>query len=334
MRRFPSRCRRPLVPAVAPAALIALAAVLPSAARADPPIAVVEVRPGEEGADVIGLAAEGGEGRCADLEAALSAAEDDFYEGRLAEARPAFEEVVAALERSPSLSFSCAGLRGRAFESRVFLAMVARARGDEAGAESLLEEAASRDPDGDVDAAVFPPWVREGLARAREGIAAPRARLRVEAPPGCAAEVDGAPAPIDGSGIEIAGLGRHAVRVSCPEGAGPALISDPALAPPETEADRGSGESPGAPGAELAPWYEDGLAWGLTGGGLACLVVGIVLGQVYGGPSHEEPFAWAFMAAGSAAAGTGAALFPLPRSRGDEDGPTAAVRPSGLSVSF
>jgi len=64
------------------------------------------------------------------------------------------------------------------------------------------------------------------------------------------------------------------------------------------------------------PWYRDGLAWTLVGAGLAALGTGVALGQVYGGPSTQEPAAWALILAGSTVTATGVVIFVIP-DRGD-----------------
>jgi hypothetical protein len=60
---------------------------------------------------------------------------------------------------------------------------------------------------------------------------------------------------------------------------------------------------------EKRPWYKDGLAWTMVGVGGALLAGGLALGQVYGTPSQIEPWAYALIAAGGGAIGTGAVLF-------------------------
>ncbi len=105
---------------------------------------------------------------------------------------------------------------------------------------------------------------------------------------------------------------------------------------PEADAsafERAGGELSGTGAADAArrPWYRDGTAWAFGATGLAAAATGLVLGQVYGGPSGQEPAAWALMASGAALAATGVVLFLVPAPDGAED--TVAFS-AGAAISF
>jgi hypothetical protein len=100
------------------------------------------------------------------------------------------------------------------------------------------------------------------------------------------------------------------------------------------EQDLAEGDLPQAlPTEARAAWYSDGLAWVVTGAGLAIAGTGFALGRAYGSPSSQEPAAWAMMVSGAAVAGTGVVLFIVPDRAGNGEGtPPGTV--VGISGSF
>ena len=94
----------------------------------------------------------------------------------------------------------------------LYRGLVKNQLGDESGGWDDLVIASAVDPTRDLDPLVFPPKVVEEFGRARETVGKrDRARLSVQAPAGCAATVDGAPAV--GEVERVVGL--HWVRVTC-----------------------------------------------------------------------------------------------------------------------
>jgi hypothetical protein len=333
-------------------------------------------------------------------------AEDLFYAGDHEAARAVFEGLLAGIEGDPAHLARDPGLRAVAFDARMFLAAIARLRGDEGLVDRLLAVSRERYPELQPGSA-FPPWLRERAARAVPGGDANGDSI-LEVPEGCGLLVDGRESPPDAGGrVRLRGE-RQAVQARCEGRPGPVAVvtrgapaarfrplaleatrlpgdegevvlaadagaTDEALvhdllelaraagasrlvavvgaargvelwlvdaeagarvrvarvAGPGTDAaaaERAGAELAGAGGSRTAggpdgsrPWYRDGTAWIVTATGLAAAVTGLVLGQVHGGPSAEEPAAVALMASGAALAATGVVLFLVP-APGDEGG--------------
>jgi len=291
--------------------------------------------------------------------ARFEVAKDSFFAGDHQDAGRAFDEIVSAIEGDPCATTLAPELARIGFESRLFLAIVAHGDGDEAEVERLLDGAARQYPGLAPEPAEFPPWICEAHGRAADR-QAPVGEDGPERPAGCAlvkgdpplsltvgradlrllATADDGPEDVAAAAAGIARAGgwpRVVVVVGRSEGievllvdAGtgrPLRTGPPLWAPP---ADLTAAPAADEPRAER-PWYRNGLAWAVTGIGLAAAGTGFALGRAYGSPSPEEPIAWSLMAAGAGVATTGVVLFFVPAPAGaDEDnvalGVSAAVR--------
>jgi hypothetical protein len=148
------------------------------------------------------------------LEAAHAAALEEFFAGENERATAAWEALSEAVGARPGLLARRPALRRVAFESRLYLALIAKASNDEEGVDRWLAAAAALE-DQEPSAADFPPWVRERLARARAALAAgSMGEISFSDAADCELWVDGRRAGV-GNGRYEATRGRHAVFGRC-----------------------------------------------------------------------------------------------------------------------
>jgi hypothetical protein len=96
----------------------------------------------------------------------------------------------------------------------LYRALVRSQQGDDANGWEELVAANTIDPTRELDPGRFPPRVRSDFERARETVKTkPRGKLTVQAPEGCATNVDGRPAP---GPIDLV-VGQHWVSTRCPD---------------------------------------------------------------------------------------------------------------------
>jgi len=277
---------------------------------------------------------------------------DGFFAGDHAASRVGFEKIVAKIEGDPCVVVLAPELQVVSFESRLYLALIARGDGDLESVERQLAGAARRYLELAPRPTKYPPWLYEAYQRIADNqesaeTSAPAAPESCEIKVGdraVTARVDRAdlrvviaaesgPEDLTASVAEIARAGgwpRVVAAVGRAEGlevllidagsgqtarTGPPYWSLPADMLKDVEA------SPGSVKADQRAWYRNGLAWAVTGIGLVAAGTGFALGRVYGTPSNEEPIAWSLMAAGAGVATTGLVLFfvPAPAGAGSAD---------------
>lgn len=292
----------------------------------------------------------------------FTAAQDLFFSGDHGAAKTVLEQIVGEIEGDACAGLLAPELESIAFRARLYLVVIARGDDDRERVDRGLAEAARRYPGMRPEPVEFPPWLCEGYAKTApvvvDGSEAgptavescelelgdPRVTLRLGGSDlGIDVEAD------DGNDVLVSrvaaiarggGWPRAVLAVARPDGLEVLLIDTdseriarggpPLWEPPAELVENRSAEAWTDTSTDRA-WYRNGLAWAVTGVGLAAAGAGFALGRVYGTPSEQEPIAWSLMAAGGVAAATGVVLFfvPAPGTDGTEGvaaGVSGAVR--------
>jgi hypothetical protein len=162
----------------------------------------------------LGLADCGTAGEIRALEASHSTALEEFFAGNHERARESWEALSGAVDARPGLLAESPFLRRIVFESRLYLALIAKGANDDAVVDRWIA-AAARVEEFEPSASDFPPWVRERLSRLRVELAGfPEGAIEFVDAADCELWVDGRYAGV-GQGKYTVPRGRHAVYGRC-----------------------------------------------------------------------------------------------------------------------